>query len=53
MFKLQKILALLLLLTVVYGLTLRGPAHQATHSYVHDVGKVCQCPPEYPYDDGK
>ncbi len=53
MINLQKLLILPLIATLVCGLAIRAPTHQQTHPYIHDVQKVCQCPPDYPYDNGK
>ncbi len=49
----KQLLALTFLLALAYGLQLKQQYHQMTHPYIHDVQKVCQCPPEYPYDNGK
>lgn len=53
MFKLQNILAIFLLASLTYGLSLRLSHDSATHPYIHDVQKVCQCPADYPYYNGK
>jgi hypothetical protein len=52
MINIKKLLAIALIATLAYGLAIKIPHHDKTHLYIHEVNKVCQCPPDYPYDNG-